>query len=415
MHDTEALGSSARSQRGPRVRLMTVGAIAVLAVGILVLTIKAGRTPSVALVFHQDPPGTPVLSSGTEDAPLFVMDPCVLKDGEGYHIFFSSFFVKRAGGLSLFRARDASKDPDAYTLPKLTTAIAYGFSADRGLHWQVRPAPVLAPAEGHAWDGNRVETASAIVSDGILYVFYCADGDYEGKEFTARYQIGLASLDLVGGSLRENLLEQSKTLARSSDKPFVPFVTDRVSFLNNVQEPSIVRDGDNYELYFVGLRLRNPGVSIGEPGQHITQVGAGRAVLNGKLEIQEVSQKPLVSGANIIEVERVNGRYLLFSVTGGGEAHKGEYLQYYTSEDGLHWSRPAAILQNIPRSAFESWGITSPTVVEEGNRLVLFYTGLEAGQGADQTRWGIQMNPEQRLFATLGRAVSSELPLPGEP
>lgn len=48
--------------------------------------------PDVALVFVREPAGRPVLTSGTADTPMIVMDPCVIADADGFHLFFTSFF-----------------------------------------------------------------------------------------------------------------------------------------------------------------------------------------------------------------------------------------------------------------------------------------------------------------------------------
>lgn len=401
---------------GRRRRACVTVVLAALAAGALVIGLflhalytAQGRGPAaVSLTFRQEPVGKPVLASGTASTPLFVIDPCVLTDDEGYHLFFSSFFVETADGLSLFRDREASFEDDSLALSRLTTAIGYAFSADQGLSWEVRSTPVLAPASGDAWDNGRVETANAVVADGALYVFYCADSVFAPGVFTTRYQIGAARLELGGRGLREAMMADQGALRRVSDAPVLPGVTDRPSYRNNVQEPSVVVREDGFDLYFVGLRLADPTQPIGAPGQGIRQIGVGRAVLSRDLAVRAVSERPILSGANLIEVDRVDGRYFMFSAAGGGEAHRGQRLAYRTSEDGLHWSRPRRILPEIGESAFDSWGAHAPTVVQEGEGLVLFYTGLEAGPGGPEDRWGIPMNAEERLFATLGRAVSVE-------
>lgn len=55
-------------------------------------------------------------------------------------------------------------------------------------------------------------------------------------------------------------------------------VTDRPSYRNSVQEPSVVVCEDGFDLYFVGLELADPTQPIGAPGQGIRQIGVGRAV-----------------------------------------------------------------------------------------------------------------------------------------
>ena len=58
--------------------------------------------PDLALVFSREPVDRPVLTSGTADTPMIVMDPCVISDADGFHLFFSSFFCDTPNGLSPF-------------------------------------------------------------------------------------------------------------------------------------------------------------------------------------------------------------------------------------------------------------------------------------------------------------------------
>jgi hypothetical protein len=138
--------------------------------------------PDVALDFRRDPADRPALASGTAETPMAVMDPCVIADAEGYHLFFSSLFCETPKGPSLFWRPELG---DEFNILKLPTGIAYAFSADRGRSWEVRPTPLLMPAAG-SWDDHRVETASAVVKGGVLHLFYCADS----KQRLARYQVG---------------------------------------------------------------------------------------------------------------------------------------------------------------------------------------------------------------------------------
>jgi hypothetical protein len=327
---------------------------------------------------------------------MAVMDPCVIADAEGYHLFFSSLFCETPKGPSLFWRPELG---DEFNILKLPTGIAYAFSADRGRSWEVRPTPLLMPAAG-SWDDHRVETASAVVKGGVLHLFYCADS----KQRLARYQVGEASLALNGKTLREALLVAGKSPARSRATPVLAGVTDRPSFRNNVQEPSALYADGRFELYFVGLRLSEPGAAVGGPEQSIRRVGLGRALLDDALNVIEVSDEPLVDLANIIEVKRMGDRLVLFTTLGGeGQAHRQDRIGYHTSRDGQHWSGPRELIAPLA-TGFDSWGCMSPTVVQEADRWVLFYTGLEHSFERPRERWGMSMGRDGWLFGTLGRA-----------
>ena len=265
----------------------------------------------------------------------------------------------------------------------------------------MRPSPLLLPVVD-GWDNFRVETASAIVQRGVLHLFYCADG----KQRPARYQIGEASLALEGDSLREALLVQGRTPSRGRVTPVLAGVTDRLSFRNNVQEPSALSFGGHFELYFVGLQLTKPREAVDHPGQTISRIGLGRALLDDSLNVIEVSEKPLTDLANIIEVKRTGDWLVLFTtLPGEGEAHRRERIGYQTSRDGRRWSRPKEVVSSLPKG-FDSWGCMSPTVVPEAERWVLFYTALENLHERPKERWGMPLGRDGWLFGTLGRAES---------
>jgi predicted GH43/DUF377 family glycosyl hydrolase len=368
-----------------------------------VLRVKAAwlfsADPDVALTFVREPSDRPVLTSGTVDTPMIVMDPCVIADADGFHLFFSSFFCDALDGLSPFWRVEFGAQFDAQ---KLTTGIAYAFSADRGMSWEVRPTPLLLPvADG--WDDFRVETPSAVVVDDILHLFYCADQ----KHRPARYQIGEASLALNGETLREALYVHEKTPSRGRTTPVVAGITDKSSFRNNVQEPSVLYFDGRFELYFVGLQFSEPNETVDHPGQLMRRVGLGRAVLDRSLNLIEVSDKPLIDLANIIEVKRTDDRLFLFTTMAGeGSAHRRERIGYHTSRNGRTWSRVREVVSSLP-SGFDSWGCMSPTVVHEADRWVLFYTALENLDTRPDERWGLPLGNDGWLFGTLGRAESS--------
>jgi hypothetical protein len=255
------------------------------------------------------------------------------------------------------------------------------------------------PAAG-GWDDYRVETASALLKGATMHLFYCADR----KQMLGRYQIGEVSLALDGRTLREALLVEGKSPKRNRATPVLAGVTDRSSFRNNVQEPSALYAHGRFELYFVGLKLSRPDEAIGGPWQSIRRVGLGRALMDGALNVIDVSDSPLVDLANIIEVKRMDDRLVLFTTLGGtGQAHQGDRIGYHTSRDGRHWSGPRELIAPLA-AGFDSWGCMSPTVVQEADRWVLFYTGLEHSFERPRQRWGMSMGSNGWLFGTLGRA-----------
>ena len=88
------------------------------------------------LAFRRVPLDRPVIDSGTSGRPVLVMDPMVLADAEGYHLFYSTLFCRSDGRVCFSWDSLAGKaDPAGL----LVSAIGYAFSADKGITWQFRP------------------------------------------------------------------------------------------------------------------------------------------------------------------------------------------------------------------------------------------------------------------------------------
>ena len=79
------------------------------------------------------------------------------------------------------------------------------------------------------------------------------------------------------------------------------------------------------------------------------------------------------------EVTFHDGRYWLFSTGfGKGPVHKGEFLQLSTSDDGVHWQKPRAILGPRQEDAFDNWAVVAPTLVRDQGQWLLFYSAFGA-------------------------------------
>ena len=351
------------------------------------------------LRFRGDPEDAPVILAGSPTSPMFAMDACAIQDEEGYHLFYSSLFVETPSGLSPFWN---SSLPYEGNIEKLVTAIAYAFSSDRGLTWQFREAPVLTPGDLE-WENFRVETSNAIVHDNQLHLFYCADGDRNGKAFHKRYQIGLVSMPLNDKSIRENLMDEQRVFSRTRTTPLLSYVTDDASYRNNVQEPSVIYDEerDRFDLFFTGLEWKLPGEPENHAEQQITRVVVGRAILNRAFEVEQVTVVPMPHTINLIEVRKFQGKYHLFGVGLGNKA-----IVYTTSDDGSKWSEPVTVVEVNPKSHFASFQVASPTVVVDGDELVLFYSGMSMSQHRPDNRWAAQFGTETFLSVSLGRAVA---------
>jgi len=382
---------------------------------------SAAETPFGA--FRKVPDDRPVISSGSDGWPAFMADPCVFRDEEGYHAFFTNLFFKRNGRYSC--SFDPRK-PEEFEIHDHVGTVAYAFSSDRGLTWTLRKTPCVMPGP-EPWCDDDLETPFVVKDGDRLVMFYSALGSRNGKQFRSRYQIGAATLELGNRTVSEKLLDESVQFAKRKT-PVLPYNTRTVHHDNNTQEPSVVVKDGMFELYYTGLTLKKPDQQIpGVPGQGISKVALYKSVLDKELNLVQAPDGALIKGGNIAEVHYHNGAYHAFltesppwyaDYPGKAEKlddfHYDQSIAYSRSADGKSWSPGRTILEKGPEQSFDNWGIMAPTVVFEKDRVVMFYT---AWQIADQTmnplppdgRFGMSRGQSQVIWGTLGRAEAAYL------
>lgn len=403
---------SAKAKRWrPHVVILGVAALAAL---LLMVAQACESSPRFFTPFVKSPASRPVIASGVAGVPTFISDPCVIKDESGYHAFFSVYYIKnKETGKHWFSYDPAN--PDDYDMSDCMGGMGYAFSADRGLTWTCRETPLVTTGP-EEWQTHSVETASVIKLEDSLLMFYCAQGDRDGKRFTSRYQIGVASLDLGGKSIEEKLLDESVVFAKRKT-PLIPIRLDKTHHLNNTQEPSVLLKDGNIEIFYIGLSLSKPSEAI-EKGNKISDMAMYKAVFDTDLNLVSHSEAPVLKGANIIEVHYRDGVYHTFSTKSPpllvrlfAEFHKDEKITHCLSKDGVNWTKEDLILEGGSTGAFDGWGIMAPTVVFEKDHVVLFYTAWEYEDRSDLSesalrRFGMGRKNGDAIHGTLGRAVA---------
>lgn len=355
--------------------------------------------PSVNLSFRRIPHDRPVIEAGQSNRPMLVMDPFVLTDEEGLHLFYSSVFIPTREGMTQVWTPDRGEQ---FNISKLTTGIGYAYSEDHGLTWTIREQPLIRPSKNE-WDDYRVETASAVIRGDTLHVFYCGDC----QRSVGRYQIGAVSVPLKNQSIRESLLHSKEPIARQRSTPAIRSNFEKTCFHNNLQEPSILLHDDGFEVYFVGLQMSLPKQALADEGQQLQRIGMGRALLSETFDVREITDEPVLEFANIIEVRRLDEGLIAFvTLSGEGDAHQGERIGYHTSQDGVSWSQSKSVL--FPRAeSFDNWGCMSPTAIREGDHWILFYAALKHDTHRKAETWAMSLGEDGWLSGSLGRAEAS--------
>lgn len=363
------------------------------------------------------------------------MDPNVLRDDEGTHLFYSTYFCKHQDGTYYY-----SWDPKNDALCSISSSISalgYAFSDDVGLTWQFRGPPVFAPG-GEEWEQYKVETAFVLNNGTTLQLYYSAIGYVNGSLLDNRYQLGVSFMDLNNKTIKELLLDTDDTFQRYHSDPLIPLDTTTSSFFNNVQEPSVVFRNGLYEVFFLGLQFSLPAESADAAGQTIELIGLGMAVFDASFTLQSITTAPMDHTTWLVNIPEVRystdsegrGLYVLVSSSlgDGGEVHHNEYLQVSygrendgEGEGGVSWGRPSAVLKPPGGEGFNGWACTSPTLLlpppgaeqEEEEQPHVFYSAFQSNFSSNNgacdysTRYGIGVPDPACLYITLGRATAS--------
>jgi hypothetical protein len=293
------------------------------------------------------------------DGDLFLAsDPCVLKDGATYHMFYTCVAGAAVGGLCHVQSSD-------------------------GVDWQ--PATSIDPAidglvvrarPGEGWDENMETCAVLREADGIsLYYSGYPALDPEGQR-------GPAAL----GRLRS---ADGVAFNRDPDAPILePIPGDRDG--DDIFSAVMLADGDNLDAVYVGWCV--DGYHDGQACTHgpaIQLLGATRnaeGVWTRNAEpvlgpgpdpawLQEgVAEPDLLRGPD--------GQYYLF-VSGalGDDEPRVTGLAVGPSPFGPWTLNPEPILQGAP-GAFDTCGAFAPSVLLDGDRVRMWYLGLDDCAGA---------------------------------
>lgn len=386
-----------------------------LVLGLLMVTAPAAQSQDPAVTFTKTPAGSPVIAAGLAGAPVFMADPVVYTDEEGMHLFYTSIFCEKAG--QTYFSWDPAHQNDCLLVDD-GGATGYAFSDDLGLTWTFRETPVIVPGP-EEWDNEKVETPFVTRVGDTLYLFYCATGDREGEQFSLRYQIGAATLELGGRSVRQALLTDADVMTKRPT-PLLAYNLAEPAADNNAQEPSVVFRDDTFELYFTGLGIALPDQGLDAPGQQIKSIHFMRATFDADLQPLSGPQVLVINRiVNMPEVHYRDGVYHLFYTTFNpliedDEFHHGEIIGYATSADGLTWKDSGIVLEPGADDAYDNWGLMAPTASFQEDQTILFYSAWGMSEHPafpvqPDGRFGMPVSQDRTIYSNIARAVSTAI------
>ena len=389
---------------------------------------------STAPHFRKSPATRAVISAGGgPNEPTFLSDPGVMADEEGLHLFASNLFCRRGGINGSWFYSWYPTDGQYCDLNTTVGGIGYAFSADKGQTWEYATGPAVLPGP-YAWDAVAVETPFPRVVNDTLFLFYSARERLpDGKEFRARYQLGVATVALDGKGVRQRMIRDG-ALAAKRPRPLVSRDTTTVNgTTNNIQEPSAVWDGKCWQLFGIGLGLSKPAHGMDAPGQRIDGIFVLRWTYPDGVDALQPDAGHLELGSttdakvNIIEVhQRPNhDGYVMFYTTlpkDDGPFHHHESIGWAESADGLHWNTSTAPIlapSATNQTVYDGWGIMAPTLAMVGTESVLLYSAWQLQPVPcfpitfPSGRLGQPIRSDKEcVLSNIGRAVSTNVERP---
>lgn len=265
-------------------------------------------------------------------------DPFVMKDGNAYKMWY--------GGHSESTEK---------------TQIGYAESAN-GIKWRHHPNPVVPAGPPGSYDAKDVETPTVLKDGDTYHMWYSVTRGKDREE--AIYQIAHAT---------------SRDGIQWIKDPKNPVLTsgDLYSWHGlGILEPTVIKEGSTYKMWFVGQ-----GIDLQDQKTIHTRLGYATSA-DGSVW-QEYAGNPILdlSKAGPDQNKIMNSA---FFVLYNGKEYELFYLGgdvpdvYAVSPDGLKWKkRETTILPKGKTGQWDSWVVSSPTVIMEKGKYKMWYSGAK--------------------------------------
>lgn len=272
-------------------------------------------------------------TGGDEFDAAWVSCPYVIRDGDGYRMWYSSYYTDKfgVGGIGLA-------------------------TSDDGRHWRRARGgePVLTPGPTGSFDAQQI-LSPEVHFDGRLYrMWYTGQSDRQHPSGIVTYQIGLAtSTDGVTWQ-RANGGEPVLTHGPAGAPDEVQAAT-----------PCVLREGDGWRMWYAAWAPHTNHticVARSDDGVHWTRENDGKPV--------EGLQPPIAYGHC---VTRVGDEYLMLYMALEATRH----LYAARSDDGLHWTmlNGGEPVLEADGEGFDAYIVGHPHLMVDGGVLRVWYTG----------------------------------------
>jgi predicted GH43/DUF377 family glycosyl hydrolase len=240
--------------------------------------------------------------------------------------------------------------------------IFRGTSAD-GKSWKLSPIPVLSPGPKGSWDELLVFSPDVVWNGTGYMMYYVGDGVTNRTTYPANFR-------QIGAAFSPDGIHWTK----SANNPVIahgPGTYDA----RYTRGPSVVFDHGTYRMWYTGATALNSSTSYFNAIDYATSPdGVHWTKFQGNPVFTGYDYK--LNGANFTQaywpsVIKVNGSYVMaFS---DGYANIG----LATSQDGTSWKFNNQSTPLLTLSGWHNGFIGNPSLMLDGQRLLLWYTGTD--------------------------------------
>lgn len=279
-------------------------------------------------------PNNPILKQtpGTWDADhIFFDDPCVLKIGGTYLVWYTSGYSQSINGRETFW-------------------IAHATSSD-GIHW-TNYGPVISPSPVGSWMDKGPTSPTVLYENGIYKMWF------EGAS-TTQYHTGIGYATSTDG----------KVWAVNA-QPIISPTTSRPTLWG----PGVMKKDALYYMYFgisnssafiprdIYLMASSDGINWSDQGK----VLSARSNLSWE-------NAGMVSPYVLYDENKFKMFY-----TGLASNADAASIGYAESADGIHWvqTRELPVLTTTDTSPWNTLWVAYPSVMREGSKLKMWFSGL---------------------------------------
>ena len=308
--------------------LITLSSIIVIT--ILALVVDVG----MAQIDWEKYPANPVIDLGDNGSwdDVHLSHPSVLFDGNMYHLWY-------AGDNGSSRGIGCAKSDD-------------------GVAWEKYPDnPVLSDGIGDTWDGDFV-TQPSVLHDGTMFHMWYAG--YDGTNM----RIGYATSD------------DGVNWTKNAANPVLDLGESGAWDSTGVSNPFVLHDGTQYCMWYTGYDGTNMRIGYATSDDGVAWSGVlWNKHDNPVLDLGESGSwdSVVISSPTVVLENDV------FQMWYAGYDGDNLTIGYATSSDGMAWTKDASnlILDLGEIGSWDSVGVSSPTVILNGNTYRMWHTGYD--------------------------------------